>query len=546
MAAHVINQCLLPGPARQFACGTIATPNIGGQTNAVRTGFVNIIMVVRTSSGAPKYLRMGNKSSPWYNNSAFIVDFNFGGENDAKGDFTIYDGSGNDLSTFLTALYEDSCKAQTNTILVDFGYVFQSIDNKPKFLGTNGFIEDQYKSFKRGGFSPPANTTPPDLQAGGNIPYQHWLGFVVNKIEVLAPAQGDNANTGWRYKVKLESLLSKRSTKKLLAKPYGSTNGMMSIKDATKEAVADGCGSAKNNQSQVYFIREDTPGVYNEFPFKNSEGGEQGPKNVWDPNRLPCVSAARNWLNSVTTDRGLGVSIYTDPVIDAPNMIILEANPDICTVPNGAYCPGKKSGPRKIYLVGAGDCSPVLDFQPKIEYSTQARGQGGSSGGGTSSKMVSFAGKNPCKNLNGELPENQEGIATNASIPSSNVNFRFPSNAANDEVDGVSAQMLANAGRLQTSLITGDLLIQGDPEYVSVTKCQGLQVGIIYVNSPGVASNQRYYYADEWLSTPPINGVFSRLDYQITGVSHAIKEDGTYVTTLKVFAVPDQAKKKKK
>jgi hypothetical protein len=539
MAKHPINDCLLPGPARQFACGTIATPNIGGQTNATRSGFVNIIMVVKTGAGQPKYIRVGNKSSPWYNNGVYIKEFNFGGENDAKGDFTIYDSTGNDLSIFLTALYEDSCKSKTNNILVDFGYIFQSIDNQPKMRGTSGFIEDQYKAFRRGGYSPPVNQTPPGLNAGGNINQQNWLGFVVNKIDVSS----DGA--GWVYKVSLSSLLDRRSSRKLLAKAYGSSNGLMSLKDAAAQAVNDGCGT-ENVSGQTYFIREDTPGVYSEIKFKNSEGGANGPKNVWDPNRLPCVSAVRNWLNSISTDRDLGVTLYTDPIIDAPNLIVMEAPADICSVPNGAYCPGKKSGPRKIYLVNAGDCSPVIDFKPTVQYSTQARGQGGSSGGATSSKMVSFAGKNPCRKLNGDLPENQEGIATNAAIPSSNTNFRFPSTAADEEVKGISAQMLANAGRIQTSLIQGDLTIQGDPEYVSVTKCQGLQVGIIYINSPGVASKERYYYADDWLSNPPVNPVFSRLDYQITGVSHAIKEDGTYVTTLKVFAVPDQAKPKAK
>ena len=359
--AYPQNTCFLPNTARPYACGTIATPQINGQNVALRSAYVNIIMVVKSASGQPKYIRVGNKSSPWYNNGAFIQNFKFGGENTAGGSFTIYDGTGNDLSTFLNALYEDSCTTNTNTILVDFGYIFQGINNQPIMHGASSFIKDSYKGWKLRDQPPPRlNKTPAQLLGGEAIPSINWLGFVVSKIDVK-PNEG-----GWEYTVSLSTLIDKKSMRKLLSRAYGSSSGLLSLKKAANQAIKDGCGGDPS-AGAVYFAKQGPDGGFNDLEFSNAEGGEEGPKNVWDPNRLPCIGAIRNWLNSLRTKDGLGVTLYTDPVIDTPNLIVMEASPDICSPPNGAYCPGKKSGPHKIYLVNAGDCSPVISFEPTVQ-----------------------------------------------------------------------------------------------------------------------------------------------------------------------------------
>jgi hypothetical protein len=89
--------CLLPGAAETYACGVIAKPLINNFSQAVKTGFITVVM---RSKLAGKLITVGNRSSPWYQNKTFIKSFEFGGTNDVAAKFTIYDASGNDLVCF--------------------------------------------------------------------------------------------------------------------------------------------------------------------------------------------------------------------------------------------------------------------------------------------------------------------------------------------------------------------------------------------------------------------------------------------------------------
>ena len=130
------------------------------------------------------------------------------------------------------------------------------------------------------------------------------------------------------------------------------------------------------------------------------------------------------------------------------------------------------------------------------------------------------------------------------------MNYRFPTDAVEKQAGAINANLVANAGRIQSSNIEGELVIQGNPEFVNIARCQGMKLGIIYFNTgmpsvlqqPGVQGINAQSAPMEWLANPYVNNVFSRLDYQIQGVSHSISENGDFVTKLKVFAVPDSAK----
>ncbi len=528
--------CLLPGAAKQFACGIIAKPLINNFNQAVKTGFVTIIMVSRQNGG--KKITVGNKSSPFYQNRTFVKNFQFGGNNNASASFTLYDASGNDIGVFLDSLYLDSCTASNNTVLVEFGWILQNTDGTVTKYST---ADKTYAPYAR--IDPKAKPNPGGL-----------LGFVVGKIQVQPDAGG-----GWLYTVELQTLLDKRNRRNKLATPAGTNNHPENLKSASKKALRKICPKGKKNAGAVIFAREDSRGVLTEFGFPNNEGGFQGPRSVWDPNRLSCVGAVRNWFNGQRTDRGLGMTIYTDPSVDTPNIVVLESDPSWCLNPRVKYCP-QKSGPKYIYIVNGGDCSPVLQdgFRPTVTYFANARPQGGGTTG-MSSKAVQAEGRkvNPCpQNVNNQfqnIEDNAEGIQTLVTVPSAAMNYRFPTDAVEKQAIAINANLIANAGRIMTSNIEADLKIQGNPEYVNIARCQGLQVGIIYMNIPQVYAGQQpgiqgpaQPNQTDWLAQPYVNNTFSRLDYLIQGVSHNIDEGGDYTTTLRVQAIPEQAKKNKK
>lgn len=523
--------CLLPGAAETYACGVIAKPLINNFSQAVKTGFITVVM---RSKLAGKLITVGNRSSPWYQNKTFIKSFEFGGTNDVAAKFTIYDASGNDLSVFLDSLYQDSCNAQHNTVLLEFGWILTNSSNIATKFSSADFTYAPYQKI-----NPKAKPNP-----GGA------LGFLVKNIKVTADSSG-----AWVYDVELATLLNRKNGRVRSADPVGSNRHPASIKVASSRTLERTCSQrGVVNNTAVLFARDDGGGLLTEFGFPNSEGGFNGPKSTWDPNRLSSVGAIRGWLNGLRSDRGLGMTVFTDPSVDAANIVVLEGNPEWCQNPRVRYCPQKDS-PKYIYIVNGGDCSPVIDFKPSVTYYIAAKAQGGGTGA-QSSKQVQASSRRvqACpefvENSLANPEESAEGLQTSVTVPGASMNYRFPTDAVEKQAGAINANLVANAGRIQSSNIEGELIIQGNPEFVNIARCQGMKLGIIYFNTgmpsvlqqPGVQGINAQSAPMDWLANPYVNNVFSRLDYQIQGVSHSISENGDFVTKLKVFAVPDSAK----
>jgi len=525
--------CLLPGAAQTYACGVIAKPLINNFSQAVKTGFITVIM---RSKLAGKLITVGNASSPWYQNKTFIKSFEMGGTNDVAARFQIYDASGNDLSTFLDSLYQDSCNAQHNTVLLEFGWIMTNSSGVATKFSSADFTYAPYASINRRAKPNPGGA----------------LGFLVKNIKVSVDAQGVCL-----YDVELSTLLARKNGRVRNAEAVGSNQHPASIKVAASKALERTCNQrGVVNNTAVLFVREDA-GVLTEFGFPRSEGGFAGPKSVWDPNRLSSVGAIRNWLNGLRTDRGLGMTVYTDPSIDAANVVVIEANPEWCQNPRVLYCPQKDS-PKYIYIVNGGDCSPVIKFTPTVTYMAAARAQGGGTGAQSSKQIQSSSRRaSPCPEfVNNSLvnpEESAEGLQTHVTVPGASMNYRFPTDAVERQAVAINANLVANAGRIQSTNIEGELEIQGNPEYVNIARCVGMKIGIIYFNvgmpsvlqQPGVRGINAMSAPMDWLANPNVNNVFSRLDYQITGVSHSISDNGDFTTKIKVMAVPAAAKRRR-
>jgi hypothetical protein len=78
--------------------------------------------------------------------------------------------------------------------------------------------------------------------------------------------------------------------------------------------------------------------------------------------------------------------------------------------------------------------------------------------------------------------------------------------------------------------VESDLVVEGDPRYLDIISCIGLNIGIIYLNPYAIRNN----VGDcDWVAYPNVNEFFSRTNYMIQSVAHKIDESG-YQTTLKL------------
>lgn len=499
-------ECKLPYEATLYTCGTIAKP----LPAAMKSAFVNLILY-----NEDRFIGVGNKSSPYFNNRVWIKSLNFGGQSSQGAEVTIVDTSGNDFNVFLNNLYKDACTSKANNCLLEFGWLMTTCSGQTLKYSTANVSKSIYAK-------PLMKRNPAGL-----------MGFAIHQLEVQSDASGC-----WVYNLKLTAQAN-MLTRSKVAQPIGSDNHKLPLKDAANQMLRRVCkDTRRQNQAQAYFFR-DNETFFEPYGFLNSDGGFLGPKSVWDANRMNPVAALRTWMNSVTTDRRLGSTFFTDPSIADPNIIALEASDDICDPNLSSICPGRGKKAKLIYLVNASDCTPVINFQPKVQYQAGSKAQGG----GTSTTSAKSVRARDCRNSD---PNDTTGIQVQVTVPSASINYRAPSRAIDSEAYAMGANLVANATRMQSTNIVADLQIEGDPRYTSVATSQGTIIGIIYFNHPAARSSATANnLICDWLAYPVVNNVFSSTEYQVNGSSHSIGEDGVYTTTLKVTAVIDPKKQRR-
>lgn len=498
-------ECKLPYEATFYTCGILAKP----LQASVKSAFVNLILYDEN-----RFIGVGNKSSPLFNNRIFIKSLNFGGATSQGAEITIVDTSGNDFNVFLNNLYKDACTSRANNCLLEFGWLLMTCNGQSFKYSTANVGKSIYAS--------------PEIKRNPN----GLMGFVLDSLEVSSDASGC-----WVYNLKLIAAAN-ALTKSKVAQPVGTDNHKLPLKLAANQMLRRVCkDTRRQSQAKAHFFR-DNETFFEPYGFLNSEGGYFGPKSVWDANRTNPVAALRNWMNSVTTDRRLGTTFYTDPSIAEANLIALEADDRICDPNINSICAQRGRKARLVYLVNAGDCTPVIDFKPKVKYSVSGKVQGG--GASTTSAKTVRARDCRRSGINDTV-----GIQTQVTVPGASINFRAPNNAIDSEAYAMGANFVANASRIQATNIEADLQIEGDPRFTSIAAAQGYPIAIVYFNNPAIRSTaSAANLTCDWLAYPVVNNVFSSTEYNILGCSHSIGEDGVYNTTLKVQAAIDLKKRK--
>jgi hypothetical protein len=498
--------CNLPSLAKPYFCAPIARPLPG----AVFSSFVNMLLVVNG-----KQISVGNKSSPFSGNSAFIKSFSHSACDGNGFKVEIVDTSGGDFTTFISLLNTDACSAsgQEAQFLFEFGWLITSCSGQIYKYGTS--------EVARAGILDVDATT-------------HPKGFLVG--QVMSQISAENANGIWKYNLTIADI-SAQAAQTRSADPIGSDSHKVPFKQGCNRALKPdrNCKqrTLKKREHKVLFYRRNSNDTISKFDFLPSDGGEQGPKSIWNPDRTDPLTAIRSWTNSLTTDRKQGMFFVTTPTLIDGNVILMESNQDECLL-NGSTCEASSASQiYKVYIVNGGDCSPVISFDPKIEFQAFTP-QGGGIQGPLGSRPIKTRS---CGNTSGrKFKSTNMGVQTQVQVPVSNLHYRSPDDAGDKEARGLGANAAASKQIEGVSNMEVDLVVQGDPTYIGMTWV-GKQISIIYLNPPAPKSNG---FACDWLATPTVNAAFSKTNYLIKSVNHQIGEDGKYTTTLKVSTIPNE------
>ncbi len=295
-------------------------------------------------------------------------------------------------------------------------------------------------------------------------------------------------------------------------KVEGNDRQRMPLKEAIKKLFRENSPAVPS----VKFLRANESGGTEDWNFKESEGGAEGPRNVWKADQQNALATAMKWLSTFTTDREKGIVPSWNSAVQGGELIFWEDTFPGCNQGIDP-CGGRSIG---TYIVNGGKCSPVLSFNPSVKWNfMNTRGEGGAAGPGTAEAVKVEGG---CET---------SGHGTQTQVPISEYAWDTgggPNDAAKRQVKAAVAHERAN---MTFSSIECELRVQGDPTLTEPLKLVGRFVSIAVINPYRLTGGGSDL---NWLATSDCNEVFSNRAWMIKGVSHEIRE-GSYTTTLQLF-----------
>lgn len=290
-----------------------------------------------------------------------------------------------------------------------------------------------------------------------------------------------------------------------------------------------------------------------EWKFLPTDGGDKGFFNYFNPNRLSLFEYYRELLNKVRTDLYKGLSFaYDNGSKGKPTILLVEdRQPNFC---------GNDSGIdfRNIptYIVGGGDCSPVIKFNTSYQVTPLKRntqesseqtaeyGIGGGNPSATGQQTVQIydciLSKNT-KNGKSNQPTVKENITSNGtnvmiSADSSSMNVRTPGAIAQNNAQATVAHIKAgyDTDNLPIiGLLKAELEIHGDPFWANtINWIRNQYVKIVIINPYCIKIEKG---SCENLAESTCNDHLSGI-YQIKSCRHTINA-GTYTTTLELYGI---------
>lgn len=278
------------------------------------------------------------------------------------------------------------------------------------------------------------------------------------------------------------------------------------------------------------------PPTYPSVKFLNKDGGKlefettnntdkfKGPKNRWSTNGSPKIDAVRNWLNGIRSKDKRGLLILTDPMTGG---IIIKEDPIDRNSKNQDYNCALHIGS---FVVNGGNCSPVLEFRPTINFTNAAQpAPVQATSGAASAAGKTYDGKEVTDQTNRQ----SFGQGSNTTIPE-NMNTQVaPDDQAKSVTDTHEAQVKSNAPNEIPSAIESDLKIIGNVTYgINLNAAAAATVSLIFLNPFHLEKRNDFV---EWygLTQSNCHKLLSNKQWMVKGINHQI-QSGTYVTNLKL------------
>lgn len=286
-----------------------------------------------------------------------------------------------------------------------------------------------------------------------------------------------------------------------LTKTLGSQKNKMRLKQALRTLFTEYDPKVKD----VLFRNKDG----GELCFPNSDGGCDGPMGVWPMDQQNAPAIARKWLTALMTKGQLGILMLYDPT--GP-YVVFQENPDTTD------CCKNNIG---TYIVNGGNCSPVLSFNPSMNWAKGLVPAGGRSAPGASSG-------NSKEKVEPDRPIERVGTQTGPTVQQHELMWRMPDEMAEKNTDTIAKHLEANSKYEALPNMQAELRIIGRPDLGDPMKLVGKTISIVVIN-PFYISTQNC----SWITTSNCNRVLSNKKWYITAVNHQINS-GSYVTTIKV------------
>jgi hypothetical protein len=263
--------------------------------------------------------------------------------------------------------------------------------------------------------------------------------------------------------------------------------------------------------------------------FKESDGGANGPKSVWESGQQDKLSTIRKWISPLRTSNDKGIIMYWDGKKESSNTagtIIIQEDPgpDLCG--NGM----ENLTSFGTYIVNGGVRSPVLSFNPSVNWNFSGLAKDGGVQSSVSGKQAKMEGeqKPGCADK-----RDKGGRATYPATQGSWMFWRSPENQSGESVKAEAAHQAANARMEGLQPIEAELRIIGDPRFCFPKQMIGSIISLIVINPYHLDVSARTSGCADWLAQPLANPVFSNKYWMIVGIDHQIQE-GSFVTTLKI------------
>lgn len=256
--------------------------------------------------------------------------------------------------------------------------------------------------------------------------------------------------------------------------------------------------------------------------------GKKGPKASWKADKQSKYSIIQRWIKDYRINDGKdgkGALLVHNPKV--PDELLVLRNP--MEDPEEVVSVGVQH--LGTYIVNGGKCSSVLEFSPKFNYinAFSLMSSGGGTGGGVKTSNVKTK---DYKTQKAEAVHGDDAGVQQQTTASSEIIFTDGENAPEESVKSQLKNVKANKiTGIESSPITADLRIIGDPRKEFFEICLAKQVSIVVINPNNIHGDENN--CGDWLKKSDCNTYLSNKIWLVRGINHSVQV-GSYVTTIKL------------